>query len=103
MLNYVTPVSLLPFTPDTMRGFKQEIVVDLPAMMQGATKRELIKKLPELTQQGREMSYMAAFEALRMFRNMAEEQAANYNEQQKNQLAEFEVDWCLDILGRIQK
>jgi|ERR1043166_800589 hypothetical protein len=95
------PHSLLPFTPDTMRSFQQEIVVDLPVLLQKATQKQLIAKLPDLTREGREMSYIAAFEALRMFRAMTREHQAQYSDAQKSQLAEIEVEWCLDIIGRL--
>lgn len=95
------PYSLLPFTPDTMRTFKQEILIDLPGLLQKATQKQLIAKLPDLTREGREMSYIAAFEALRMFRAMTREHQAQYSDMQKSQLAEIEVEWCLDIIGRL--
>jgi hypothetical protein len=94
--------SLLPFTPDTMISFKQEIVVDTTALLQKAIKKQLGDKMPELTAAGRDMSYIAAFEALRMFRHMAHEQQNQMNDAEKTQLAEVEVEWCLDILGRLQ-
>jgi hypothetical protein len=95
--------SLLPLTPNTMISFKQEILVDTSLLLQKAVKKQLQDKLPELTQAGRDMSYLAAFEALRMFRHITHEQSAQYSEHEKNQLAEVEVEWCLDILGRLQR
>ena len=95
--------SLLPLTPDTMINFRQEILVDTSLLLQKAVKKQLHEKLPELTQEGRDMSYLAAFEALRTFRHLAHEQSAKYTEQEKTQLAEVEVEWCLDILGRLQR
>jgi hypothetical protein len=94
--------SLLPLTPDTMISFRQEILVDMSALLQKAVKTQLHEKLPELTQEGRDMSYLTAFEALRMFRHITQDQHAHYSEREKTQLAEVEVDWCLDILGRLQ-
>ncbi len=94
--------SLLPLTPDTMIRFRQDILVDTSALLQKAVKQQLHEKLPELTQEGRDMSYLAAFEALRMFRHITQEQKAHYSEHEKTQLAEVEVEWCLDILGRLQ-
>lgn len=102
-MSYEIMHSLLPLTPDTMRSFHQEIVVDVSALLRKATKKELISKLPELSHEGREMSYMAAFEALRMFRHITHEKSEHYSESEKTQLAEIEVEWCLDILGRLQK
>jgi hypothetical protein len=95
--------SLLPLTPNTMISFKQEILVDTSLLLQKAVKKQLHDKLPELTQAGRDMSYLAAFEALRMFRHITHEQNAQYSEHEKSQLAEVEVEWCLDILGRLQR
>ncbi len=95
--------SLLPLTPNTMVSFRQEIVVDTSALLQKAVKKQLHDKLPELTQEGRDMSYLAAFEALRMFRHITQEQNTHYSEHEKTQLAEVEVEWCLDILGRLQR
>lgn len=95
--------SLLPNTPNTMIGFRQEILVDTSALLQKAVKKQLGDKLPELTQEGRDMSYLAAFEALRMFRHITQEQKSQYSEHEKTQLAEVEVEWCLDILGRLQR
>lgn len=100
-MNFYAVPSLLPYTPDTLRGFRQEILVDTAALLQKAARKELVAKLPELTHEGRNMSYLAAFEALRVFRHLAAEQAPHYNDAQKAQLAEIEVEWCLDILGRL--
>lgn len=86
-----------------MISFRQEILVDTSALLQKAVKKELHDKLPELTQEGRDMSYLAAFEALRMFRHITQEQSTQYSQHEKTQLAEVEVEWCLDILGRLQR
>ncbi|NDE90796.1 MAG: hypothetical protein EB059_06610 [Alphaproteobacteria bacterium] len=94
--------SLLPLTPNTMINFRQEILIDTSLLLQKAVKKQLHDKLPELTQEGRDMSYLAAFEALRMFRHMTHDQQQHYSEHEKAQLAEVEVEWCLDILGRLQ-
>lgn len=95
--------SLLPLTPSTMVGFKQEILVDTPALLRTAVQKQMITKLPELVNEGKEMSYLAAFEALRVFRHITQDQRASYNDAEKTQLAEVEVEWCLDILGRLQR
>jgi len=102
-MSYQPTHSLLPLTPDTLRGFHQEIVVDLAALMRSATKQSLLKQLPRLNQEGRDVSYLAAFEALRLFRHLMQEKAHCYSEAEKTELAEFEVEWCLDILNRMEK
>jgi ribonuclease HI len=96
-------ISLLPLTPNTMVKLHQDIVVDTALLLQKSVQKELKNKLPELTHEAREMSYMAAFEALRLFRHMAHENLAQYSDSEKTQLAEVEVEWCLDILGRLQR
>lgn len=98
---FYQPPSLLPLTPDTLRGFQQDILVDTALLLRGAVKKQLIHKLPELTAAGREMSYLAAFEALKLFRHLAAEQAARMTDLEKTQLAEIETEWCLDILGHL--
>jgi hypothetical protein len=98
-----TPNSLLPMTPDTMRSFTQEIVVDTSDLLRKAVQKQMITQLPELVNEGKDISYLAAFEALRMFRHITQEQKAQYSEAEKSQLAEVEVDWCLDILDRLQR
>ncbi len=95
--------SLLPLTPDTMQSFRQEIVVDTSALLRSAVQKQMITQLPELVNEGRDISYLAAFEALRMFRNMTKEHRSNFSDMEKTQLAEVEVDWCLDILDRLQR
>ncbi len=95
--------SLLPSTPDTMRNFRQEIVVDTPELLKKVVEKQMITQLPELSNEGKDLSYLAAFEALRMFRHMTNEQKASYSDAEKMQLAEVEVDWCLDILDRLQR
>jgi hypothetical protein len=95
--------SLLPLTPNTMRSFRQEILVDTSLLLQKAVEKQIHAKLPKLTHEGREMSYLAAFEALRMFRQMTNDQKGQYSQSQKTQLAEMEVEWCLDILGRLHR
>lgn len=95
--------SLLPLTPSSMVGFRQEILVDTPALLRTAVQKQMISKLPELVNEGKEVSYLAAFEALRMFRHITQDQVSQYSDAEKNQLAEVEVEWCLDILGRLQR
>ena len=86
-----------------MIGFRQEIVVDISALLRSVVKEKMITKLPELVNEGREISYLAAFEALRMFRHITQEQRTRFNDAEKSQLAEVEVDWCMDILDRLQR
>ncbi len=96
-----TPHSLLPLTPDSMRGFRQEIVVDLAELTKATLGRRIARRLPEGMKE--EVSYVAAFEALRLFREITQDGAENYSEDEKTQLARIEVEWCLDILGQIQR
>jgi hypothetical protein len=86
-----------------MQSFRQEIVVDTSALLRSAVQKQMITQLPELVNEGRDISYLAAFEALRMFRNMTKEHRSNFSDMEKTQLAEVEVDWCLDILDRLQR
>lgn len=96
-------ISLLPLTPNTMVSFKQEIVVDTGALLEKSVKKQIAVKLPQLSRDGQEMSYMAAFEALRLFREMAHKSSNQYSDSEKTQLAEVEVEWCLDILDRLNR
>jgi hypothetical protein len=96
-------MNLLPYTPDIMRSFNQEIVVDIAALLRSGVKKQMIAKLPTLVNEGKELSYLAAFEALRNFRNVAQAQKTKLSDAEKNQLAQIEVDWCLDVLNRLQR
>jgi hypothetical protein len=97
----MTTTSLLPYTPDTMRDFRQEIVVDLSALTKSSLSRKIAEKLPK--DMGNKVSFVAAFEALRLFREITQKEADTYSDAERTQLAEIEVEWCLDILGKLQR
>jgi hypothetical protein len=90
--------SLLPYTPDTMRGFQQDIVVDLNALTKISIARKVAAQMPAAMSTN--VSFVAAFEALRLFREITRQGMEGYSE--KSQLAEVEVEWCLDLLERLQ-
>jgi hypothetical protein len=97
----MTISSLLPATPDTMRDFRQEIMVDLAALTKNTLSRKIAEQLPKNT--GTRVSFVAAFEALRLFREITQKDAAHFSDAERTQLAEIEVEWCLDILGKLQR
>jgi hypothetical protein len=92
--------SLLPFTPDTMRGFRQDIVVDMNKLTKSSIARKVAAQMP--TAMSSNVSFVAAFEALRLFREITREGMESYSDAEKTQLAEVEVEWCLDLLERLQ-
>jgi hypothetical protein len=92
-------LSLLPLTPDTMRDFHQEIVVDIPALTKKALHAKIAARLPKMVKEG--ASFSEAFEALRQFRTITREEAHTYTDAERTQLAELEVEWCMDLLGRL--
>jgi hypothetical protein len=96
-------ISLLPYTPNTMAHFRQDIMVDTASLLHKALQKQLNDQLPALTQAGEEMSYLEAFEALRMFRQLSKEQENITSQEEKSHMAEVEVEWCLDILSRLQR
>ncbi len=96
-------MNLLPFTPDTMRGFKQEIVVDTPALLRAAVGKQMVEKLPELVSKSEELSYLDAYEALKSFRDATQASKDLFSDVEKEMAAEVEVEWCLDILGRLSR
>jgi hypothetical protein len=92
--------SLLPFTPDTMRDFQQDIMVDLNALTKISIARKVAAQMPAAMSMN--VSFVAAFEALRLFREITRQGMEGYSDAEKSQLAEVEVEWCLDLLERLQ-